>query len=45
MESFFGLFKDVLRFHFRYWECDNLTSVIEQAVHYFNYERPVRKLK
>ena len=44
MESFFGRFKDVLRFQFRYWECDNLNFVIEQAVHYFNYERPVRKL-
>lgn len=44
MESFFGRFMDVLRFQFLYWECDNLNFVIEQAVHYFNYERPVRKL-
>ena len=35
---------EVLRFHFHYWECDNLNFVIEQAVHYFNYQRPVRKL-
>ena len=45
MESFWGRFKDTLRKHFRYWENDDLRSVIEQAVHYFNYERPVRKLK
>lgn len=44
MESFFGRFKDVLRFHFRYWEYDNLNFVMEQAVHYFNHERPLRKL-
>ena len=43
MESFFGRFKDDLRFHFHYWECDNLNFVMEQAVHYFNYERPLRK--
>ena len=45
MESFWGRFKDTLRKHFRYWESDDLRSVIKQAVHYFNYERPVRKLK
>lgn len=45
MESFWGRFKDTLRNHFRYWECDNLRAVIEEAIHYFNYERPVRKLK
>ena len=44
MESFWGRFKDALRKHFRYWECDDLRSIIEQAIHYFNYERPVRKL-
>ena len=44
MESFWGRFKDTLRKHFRYWESDDLRSVIEQAVRYFNYERPVRKL-
>lgn len=26
-------------------ECDDLRAIIEQALHYFNYERPVRKLK
>ena len=45
MESFWGRFKDTLRKHFRYWENDDLYSAIEQAIHYFNYERPVRKLK
>ena len=45
MESFWGRFKDTLRKHFRYWEHDDLRATIEQAVHYFNYERPVRKLK
>ena len=45
MESFWGRFKDTLRKHFRYRECDDLHAVIEQTVHYFNYERPVRKLK
>ena len=44
MESFWGRFKDTLRKHFRYWECDDLRAVIEQAIHYFNNERPVRKL-
>ena len=37
--------KDTLRKHFRYWECDDLRSTIEQAIYYFNNERPVRKLK
>ena len=45
IESFWGRFKDALRKHFRYWESDDLRSVVEQSVHYFNYERPVRKLK
>ena len=45
MESFWGRFKDTLRKHFRYWECDDLRSTIEQAIYYFNNERPVRKLK
>ena len=44
MESFWGRFKDTLRKHFRYWECDDLRATIEQAIYYFNYERPVRKL-
>ena len=44
MESFWGRLKDTLRKHFRYWERDDLRSTIEQAIHYFNYERPVRKL-
>ena len=45
MESFWGRFKDTLRKHFRYLECDDLRSTIEQAIYYFNNERPVRKLK
>ena len=44
IESFFGRFKDTLRKHFRFWQFDDLHAVIEQAVHYFNFERPVRKL-
>lgn len=45
MESFWGQFKDTLRKHFHYWESDDLYTIVEQAIHYFNYERPVRKLK
>ena len=45
MESFWGRFKDTLRKHFHYWESNDLSAAIEQAVYYFNYERPVRKLK
>ena len=44
MESFWGRFKDTLRKHFRYWESDDLRYTIEQAIFYFNNERPVRKL-
>ena len=44
MESFFGRFKDVLRFQFRYWQTDNLEKVVSQVIHYFNVIRPVRKL-
>jgi len=45
MESFFGRFKDVLRFQFRYWQADDLKKVISEAIHYFNVIRPIRKLK
>lgn len=44
IESFFGRFKDVLRFQFRYWQAANLHSIISQAIYYFNSVRPVRKL-
>ena len=44
MESFWGRFKDALRIHFRYWERDDLSAVVAEAVHYFNFIRPVRKL-
>ena len=44
LESFWGRFKDALRVHFRYWESDDLFSVIQQAIHYFNFLRPLRKL-
>ena len=44
MGSLFGRFKEVLQFHFRYWEFDNLSFVTEKAIRYFNCERPLRKL-
>ena len=44
IESFFGRFKDVLRSHFQYWKCDDLNKVIYEAVYYFNYIKPLRKL-
>lgn len=44
MESFWGRFKDVLRYRFHYWEHDNLSCVIADAIHYFNFSRPIRKL-
>lgn len=44
IESFWGKFKDVLRVHFRYWEHDDLQKIIAQAIHFFNYDRPLRKL-
>lgn len=44
IESFFGRFKDVLRFQFRYWQANDLFNVINDVVHYFNVLRPVRKL-
>lgn len=44
IESFFGRFKDVLRSHYQYWRCEDLKSVIDDAIHYFNYEKPLRKL-
>ncbi len=45
IESFFGRFKDVLRSHFQYWKCDDLQKVIVETIHYFNYIKPMRKLK
>lgn len=45
MESFFGRFKDVLRSHYHYWKCDDLTQTISNAINYFNCKRPLRKLK
>ena len=45
IESFWGRFKDTLRKHFHYREHDDLRTTVEQTIHYFNYERPVRKLK
>lgn len=44
IESFFGRFKDVLRFQFRYWEHNNLRNTISDTIHYFICIRPVRKL-
>ena len=44
MESFWGRFKDTLRIHFHYWDKENLSAVVADCVHYFNYVRPLRKL-
>ena len=44
MESFWGRFKDVLRCRFHYWERDDLHGVIAEAIHYFNFCRPLRNL-
>ena len=44
IESFFGRFKDVMSSHFQYWKCDDIRKVVSDAVFYFNYLRPVRKL-
>lgn len=44
MESFFGRFKDVLRFQYHYWVHCDLSSVISDVIIYFNTVRPVRKL-
>lgn len=44
MESFFGRFKDVLRFQFHYWQHDDLYKVVAEVIEYFNCVRPVRKL-
>lgn len=44
MESFWGRFKDTLRKQFRYWECNDLQTVVARCVFYFNCIRPVRKL-
>ena len=44
IESFFGRFKDVMSSHFGYPKCDDITKVVSDTVHYFNYIRPVRKL-
>ena len=40
-----GRFKDTLKKHFRYWEKDDLMTVIGDCIHYFNYIRPVRKTR
>ena len=45
IESFFGRFKDVLRCRFQYWKQDDLKKVVDDAIYYFNYIRPIRKLK
>lgn len=44
IESFFGRFKDILRFQFRYWEKDSLEMTVAEVINYFNYLRPIRKL-
>ncbi len=40
VESFFGHFKDVLTYDFRYKKQDNLNETIEKAVFHYNNERP-----
>ena len=45
MESFFGRFKNVMSSHFQYWKCDDIHKVVADTIYYFNYIRPVRKLK
>jgi len=45
IELFFRRFKDVLCSHFHYWKCDDLQKVIDETVHYFNYIKPMQKLK
>lgn len=45
IESFFGRFKDVLRCRFQYWKQEDLKTVVDKAIYYFNYIRPIRKLK
>jgi len=45
IELFFRRFKDVLCSHFHYWKCDDLQKVIDETIHYFNYIKPMRKLK
>ena len=44
IESFFGKFKDILKSR-KLWKADNLYSVIDQAIYYYNYIKPMRKLK
>lgn len=44
MESFWGRFKDSLRFQFRFWENDNLYDAVAQCIWFFNCVRPLRKL-
>lgn len=44
VESFFGRFKDVLRSHYQYWKSNNIHKVVSDAIYYFNYSKPVRKL-
>jgi len=43
IESFFGRFKDVMSSHFRKW--DDIYKVVDETIYYFNYIRPLRKLK
>ncbi len=45
IESFFGRFKDVLSSHFGYPKCDDIEKAIVDTVYYFNYIKPLRKLK
>lgn len=44
IESFFGIFKDVLSSHFHYQTCDDIHKAVRDTVFYFNNIRPLRKL-
>ncbi|MBQ8163443.1 MAG: integrase core domain-containing protein, partial [Clostridia bacterium] len=43
IESFFGKFKDILKSR-KFCKADNLKSVIDQTIYYYNYIKPMRKL-
>jgi len=40
MESFFGWFKDILKYDYDYSSCDDLVGTIAEAVEFYNNDRP-----
>lgn len=44
IESSFRKFKNVLHSQYHYWNWDDILKVVDQAVFYFNYIKPVRRL-